>query len=266
MNEAPKTLRTFNWEDIKHGTIIKITHKNGSVIKEASVIEVRRVRMQSDHIAEGIYPSQIYFSDESFIDILDDNFVYDHYVMIINEGSGKMIINDNGINTAQCIYAESTITLENGTTKLVKDLRNGDKVKNGGNSIVTIEYILKSGISSVHLVDGGAYLTSYHPYIKDGIWTFPINENLSKILYNEIVYSIVLCEENISKILVNDTYVSVIGHGIENIEKYPVIGHPFYGNRDKVISSIKKCEIIDGVSIISKVHRCPITELVNSFN
>lgn len=89
---------------------------------------------------------------------------------------------------------------------------------------------------------------------------------MSEVLDGQVVYSIVLCEENINKILVNDTYVSVIGHGMENIEEDPVIGHPFYGNRSKIISSIEKCNIIDGVHIVSEVNRCSITGLVNSFN
>jgi len=265
--EIRETLRTIDWPSIKYGTTIEIINKNGSLIKTGSVIEVKRARMHSDHIVNGMYPSQIYFYDESFIDICDDRYAHSHYVIITSEGSGKILINDDGKNTTLCIYGESSVILEDSTKKLVKDLRPGDKVKNSEQSIVTIKYILESGTSSVYFVDGGAYLTSYHPYINnDGLWTFPINENLSEVLYGQVVYSIVLCEENISKILVNNTYVSVIGHGIENIEEYPVIGHPFYGNRAKVISSIKKCEIIDGVSIISKVHRCPITGLVNSFN
>eukprot|EP01022_Parablepharisma_sp_SALTPOND_P019556 TRINITY_DN335_c0_g1_i3.p1 TRINITY_DN335_c0_g1~~TRINITY_DN335_c0_g1_i3.p1 ORF type:complete len:694 (+),score=62.57 TRINITY_DN335_c0_g1_i3:160-2241(+) len=135
-----------------------------------------------------------------------------------------------------CFDGSCSVTLIDGTHKLVKDLKKGDVVlsQNGTSAKVVclVVFPMKQSMKMVNL--NGLLITPKHPVMHHGVWTFPKEIAPTQNYYMENIYNIVLDQNH--SLTINETEVVTLGHGkYENV----VIRHQYYGS-ERVIEDIKR--------------------------
>lgn len=160
----------------------------------------------------------------------------------------------------------------------VKNVKSGDILQNGG----VVKFITKSKVSSSDVYEfkeSGLRLTGYHPTMYDGEWVFPHDlYSANKDLFvekdtlaeddknkKEYVYDFLLERSRSDldiaafSVPVNGQTVILPGHGITNNKKHDILGHPYFGDWDKVNKDLSRLSIIqnnnDGLVIINSVIR-----------
>lgn len=124
-----------------------------------------------------------------------------------------------------CFPGWSRVKMENGTTKILANVRRGDRLLAPG-GIATVEFVLKTMCprGSAKLVQIGTLMaTPWHPIRKDNRWVFPSSLADAEDVPCEAIYSLKL--DTVS-CYIDDVECIGLGHGIENDE---VASHYFFG-------------------------------------
>ena len=133
-----------------------------------------------------------------------------------------------------CFDGEGMVSMADGSTKPVKDLLKGDKVKSRNNQEATVICILstrmKKPLSMVNI--NGTLLTPWHPVVHDGEWKFPAKIGNEKEHHLEFIYNAVL--DNGHALLINDVVCVTLGHGLTENK---VVEHEYFG--DRVVVDLK---------------------------
>jgi len=165
-----------------------------------------------------------------------------------------------------CISGDSTVSMANGTEKLVKNIVKGDIVKSADNQYATVICVIKTTFpenEKVSLVGfpGGLVITPWHPVRYNGRWEFPcmigkLYDNSCKEVYNFVL------DKNHS-MSVNGMDCVTLGHGLTD----DVVKHEYWGT-EKVINNLKQLVgwstgFID-LNLSSTIQRDEVTGLVSS--
>ncbi|CAF3519421.1 unnamed protein product [Rotaria sp. Silwood1] len=137
-----------------------------------------------------------------------------------------------------CLYGECTVHLMNGTTKLVKDVKPGDRMApHGGMVIFVVKTKCQNNKAKMVILENDLIITAWHPIRLCGQWIMPCSLVSSP---NEIscdaVYNFVLNEGH--SVLVNDVECVTLGHGF----KEDVVRHTYYGSQ-RVIKDLQRLNL-----------------------
>merc|ERR1711998_51794 len=166
-----------------------------------------------------------------------------------------------------CFHGESLVSMADGSTKAVRDLRKGDLVANA-NGTAELQCVVKTlcAGSKQQLVElpGGLRVTPYHP-VKgpEGNWCFPADLASVSIEPCEAVYNFVM--NKFHTMTINGTECATLGHGMEG----PVIGHAYFASMELVQKDLKKLSGWSAGFIVMNsgcMVRHPVTGLACGFN
>jgi Mg-chelatase subunit ChlD len=154
-----------------------------------------------------------------------------------------------------CVDGNGLVLMADGTEKLVKHLKKGDRVFVSSGMLeielkddkpfrmeikeethATIECVIKTKIPKGQLpmlTLNGMHVTPWHPIRINGKWDFPINVGKIDFVNCDYIYNFVLDNHHIMKI--NNIDVITLGH---EIDTDPILEHPFFGTQ-KVIEDLK---------------------------
>jgi len=169
-----------------------------------------------------------------------------------------------------CFHGESKITLYNGESKLVSELKKDDSVLLANGKISKIECMVETKLNLAHTanlirINPSLCISFYHPIKINGDWVFPKNVviNSSETYCYGSIYSIVLEKDLDSTseiktrgygagVLFDNIEVATLGH---NITTDDVITHDFFGT-EKVIDNLKESpDYENGLVVIKSVTR-----------
>ena len=141
-----------------------------------------------------------------------------------------------------CFDGNGRVAMEN-KTKLVKELKKGDILKNGHK----VRAVIRQKVSEYQMVDlNGMKITAYHPVKSNGVWTFPKDLDKVKNTRVDYIYNVVLASGHI--MYINDVPVVTLGH---HFTDNSVIKHKYFGTNE-VIDDLKKIEGFDNGMITIK--------------
>lgn len=266
--------RCLNDYNVPKGTDMKLTIcKNGkkTLLYEGTISElvIDKCTAKSGRI-NGV--SFIIFADGGFVDLTDDTTGSYCYFSVINHGNiddGHVSIrrpdpnNTRERSSGSCFFGDCTVKTPS-EFKKVKDLRKGDIIstdKGDCELLCSVKNAVPLG-TALCKFDSGLLITKFHPIIKNGKWAFP-NESKSAEEYivteKTDVYSLLFKDDSgVTAVEVNKIMCATIGHKFTNKEENRVIGHPFFGNHEMVVESLKKVDEIGfntGIVTISGVSR-----------
>tara|TARA_Y100000741_G_scaffold84689_1_gene62347 strand:- start:1442 stop:3709 length:2268 start_codon:yes stop_codon:yes gene_type:complete len=139
-----------------------------------------------------------------------------------------------------CFDSNCTITMADGSTKILKNLEKGDKILscdlNNVLQIATIKCILEIkvtfGIRELVDFEGGLYITPWHPIKYNNKWQFPANIKAPMIKSCDSIITLVLDNHHIG--FINGYQCIMLGHEYEN----GILNHPYYGTK-AIINDMK---------------------------
>ncbi|CAF2321511.1 unnamed protein product [Rotaria sp. Silwood2] len=137
-----------------------------------------------------------------------------------------------------CFHGECTVRLMNGITKLVKDVKPGDRMAPHG-GIVIFVVITKCQYQKAKMVilENDLIITAWHPIRHCGQWIMPCSLVSSpNEISCEAKYNFVLDKDH--TVLVNDVECVTLGHGF----KEDVVRHSYYGSQ-KVINDLQRLNL-----------------------
>jgi hypothetical protein len=131
-----------------------------------------------------------------------------------------------------CFAGECWVELKNGR-KMVRDLRKGDRLFDGGVVECVVEMIVPPGEISELCVIGRAVLTPYHPIELEGEWVFPCS--MAPIVRSCIPswFNLVVQGNKVAR--VEGVKAITLAHGMTR----GVLAHPYFGT-DAVVDALKK--------------------------
>jgi len=199
----------------------------------------------------------LYFTNGDSVNMSDDcNRVYIQIISVPESSEElvpmRIVTRDEQRMSVTCFSGKASVKSRDGATILVEALRKGDAIKTS-NGYQRIRAITKSFAPKNALVDvDGLVITKYHPIIHNGEWVFPINHPNAKEenIDSCYVYSILFEERGISGVTVNNILCATLGHGFTDKDKYPIIGHKFFGDYDAIVESLETLGLVaslDGV-------------------
>lgn len=136
-----------------------------------------------------------------------------------------------------CFDGDGVVALSDGTTKLVKELVKGDKIKNSDGNVSTIVCVLKTLVKTGKTqmaTFNNVKITPWHPVRINGKWQYPAKIQLCTETKCEWLYDLVL--DNHHVVTINGLDTIGLGH---NFIHDPILIHPFFGT-DQVIDEMKK--------------------------
>ena len=167
-----------------------------------------------------------------------------------------------------CFYGDCLVKMSDGSVKMVKDIRQGDKIFTSNpatNYQDTIQCVVKTVFShqktELVVLESGWIGTPWHPIkTSDGNWVFPCQINKSSECYCDAVYSFLTLNRN--NVIINDTESCTLAHGILGD---PVVTHKFFGSEEIVKNLTQHPGWSQGYVQISDLDilRDPLTGLVN---
>ncbi|OBT69256.1 hypothetical protein VE03_01965 [Pseudogymnoascus sp. 23342-1-I1] len=163
----------------------------------------------------------------------------------------KMSMSSYNRSSNPCFAAENTITLADGETVLVKDLKKDDELwtPRGPRKLVGI---LETAVEDeVMFKVGDLVITPWHPVFVDEKWTFPEQVTKSMAEYTGMIYSLLLerdADPEAHAVEVSGTQAVTLGHGITSgTDGEFVRAHEFFGNYDKVLEKLQALPVKEGV-------------------
>lgn len=141
---------------------------------------------------------------------------------------------DNTFNNAYggCFGGYGIVSMDNNTTKYVKDLVKGNKLHNGATieCVVTFTNCVVQKMKTLN----DLVITPWHPIYVYYVWKFPADyEPTSDKFMEDKVYTFILDKNHMIEI--NGVEACTLGHNF----KGPVIEHEFYGT-NVVVNDLKK--------------------------
>ena len=146
-----------------------------------------------------------------------------------------------------CFAGECIINLADGSSKMIKNIKKGDKVISLSNPydynskiiVSTVKCLLQTniicGIAELVTFENGLQITPWHPIIVDNTWIYPSQMNKIQNKTCCAVYSIVL--DNNHTCYINSTWCITLGHGYTK----GILNHEYYGT-EKVIQDLQEIE------------------------
>jgi len=124
-----------------------------------------------------------------------------------------------------CLHPNGRVILRNGTTKLVKNLRQGDVLPSGACVRCNVQLSINAPLPMCRL-PGGLLITPWHPVCMPGsdAWCFPAHLHTAEAVFVKNVYNLVLDSQH--SLLVDGVACVTLGHGITHDD---VRSHAFFG-------------------------------------
>eukprot|EP00943_MAST-04B_sp_MAST-4B-sp1_P005209 g5209.t1 len=144
--------------------------------------------------------------------------------------------------SAGCFDGNGKVTLGDGqSTKLVKDLKRGDKVLTRNGVIAEIVCMIRTKMihSQCEMVEltNGVKLTPWHPVYINNEWKFP--NNIGKlVLYDNIDYIYNAVVDKGHSLMINGVHCVTLGH---HLKENKVVEHPYFGT-DMVLNTLKETD------------------------
>lgn len=136
-----------------------------------------------------------------------------------------------------CFSGDCTVRLMNGTTKLIKDVKPGDRMAPHGG---VINYVIKTKCQNekakMVVLEHGLIITAWHPIRLNQQWIMPCSlvSTPTEINCNE-VYNFALDRGH--TIFVNDIECVTLGHGFKD----DIVRHAYYGTQ-RVIEDLRRLD------------------------
>lgn len=175
-----------------------------------------------------------------------------------------------------CFAGECTVSMMNGTVKMIKNLKAGDSVcalSNPYNSedpvvetkiVCILQTNIISGKTDIVTFDNGLKITPWHPMIYNGEWVYPSSIKESVVESCDAVYTIVV--DGFHTCMINRSWCITLGHGYN----MGILKHSYYGT-NAVINDLKKLPgwdegrvVIDNNSIVRDLVTGMVYETVRS--
>jgi hypothetical protein len=139
-----------------------------------------------------------------------------------------------------CFDSNCTITMADGSTKILKNLNKGDKilscdlnnVKQIASIVCILEIKIKYGLYEFVDFENGLYITPWHPIKYNNEWVFPANIKTPVIKSCNSIITLVLDNHHIG--FINGYQCIMLGHNYKN----GILNHPYYGT-DAIINTMK---------------------------
>jgi len=135
-----------------------------------------------------------------------------------------------------CFDGDGLVKLTNGQFKKVRDLLKGDEIISENGLIAKIECLVKFPINhEMPMVClNGLYLTTKHPVLNNGIWTYPKNIEKPTMKFMDAIYNLVLSCGHVAEI--NGISVVTLGH---NKHDNKIVSHMYYGT-NRIIEDLRR--------------------------
>ena len=170
-----------------------------------------------------------------------------------------------------CFAGECTVSMIDGTIKMIKDLKKGDSVcalsnpYNFGSPVVEAKVVcvlrtnIIDGMTNLVTFNGGLKITPWHPMIYNDeihcVWAYPYNIKEPKSEDCPAVYTVVLDEFHTC--MINTLWCITLGHGY----KSGILQHPYYGTR-AIINDLMRMDGWDaGLVIIN--NDCIVRDVIS---
>ena len=124
-----------------------------------------------------------------------------------------------------CLHPNGRVTLLNGRTKAVKNLRRGDVLPGGARVRCNVQLSINAPLPMC-LLQGGLLITPWHPVRLPGTdaWCFPAHVSAAQPVYVKNVYNIVLDSQH--SVVVDGIDCVTLAHGVT---QDAVLAHAFFG-------------------------------------
>lgn len=135
-----------------------------------------------------------------------------------------------------CIAGHCKVTMADGTTKLVRDIKKGDFVLSATGKSTKVVCVLVTKVNKViDMINlhQGLSITPYHPIKVNGEWKFPTNVAPASKQFVSEYFNFVL--EDAPSMLVNGVECIGLGHGLTDNE---VVSHDYLGTA-KILDDLK---------------------------
>ena len=155
-------------------------------------------------------------------------------------GAGLSLVNMQVFHNSSnvCFDGSCSALMIDGSYKLVRDIKQGDKIYSSKGNPAIIKCVIKTKIQSkkteLVCLEGGLRITPWHPVKINNIFVFPISMGYANIMDCEAVYNFVLEDQHIMNI--NGIECVTLGHGLEDND---VVKHEYFGT-DRVIKDLEK--------------------------
>jgi hypothetical protein len=134
-----------------------------------------------------------------------------------------------------CFHPDGRVLLLNGTSKRVKNLRQGDILSNGAVVRCNVQLSINAPLPMCRL-QGGLLITPWHPVCLPrgsvDSWCFPADVSAAELVFVKNVYNLVLDSQH--SVIVDGVSCTTLGHG--NTEDR-VLAHAFFGTTAGNLSS-----------------------------
>ena len=139
-----------------------------------------------------------------------------------------------------CFDSNCTITMADGSIKILKNLKKGDKILSCdlnnipqiASIICILEIKITYGIREMVDFEGGLYITPWHPIKYKNKWVFPANIKAPIIKCCNSIITLILDNHHIG--FINGYQCIMLGHNYKN----EILNHPYYGT-DAIINTMK---------------------------
>lgn len=139
-----------------------------------------------------------------------------------------------------CFSGDSLVTMANGETKFVPDIRKGDRVVcnlEGRTAKVLCVLALRVGHGRCGMVSisDGLKITARHPILVNGMWSDPKDMGVVKGTACRFVYNVLL--ESEGTIVVGGVTCVALGHELLGVK-----AHEFWGNRERIVEELRRVD------------------------
>jgi hypothetical protein len=128
-----------------------------------------------------------------------------------------------------CFSGECLVSMDDGTSVLVKEVKKGDVVKGGATVICVVRTEPARKVDMTRV--GSLLVTAWHPMRGDtGQWVFPCEVEGAETVAGlcDAVYNFVL--DRTHEVTVGGRGLVTLGHGLTG----PVVAHPYFGTREVI--------------------------------
>jgi len=138
-----------------------------------------------------------------------------------------------------CFDGNCQVLMGDKSLKKVENIKKGDLIYTPNGDVAQIECVVKTccanSKASLVELEGGLFVTPWHPVRLNGVWKFPSDIGIQKERDCPAVYNFVLDKEHV--IMINGVECVTLGHGM----KGSVVEHNYFGSQI-VLDDLKSCE------------------------
>lgn len=137
-----------------------------------------------------------------------------------------------------CFHGNCSITMADGTTKPLREVRRGEKVLAGAGQVGTVWCVTRTPATNgkmklVRLPNTQLMATPYHPVKVAGKWQFPCDLGQTDVVPCDAVFNLLLKDG--ASMVIEGVECVALGHGLTG----DVVGHRYFGNRQKVTRDLQ---------------------------